>query len=279
MRHTWLLIVLLLGGALGAGAQSHWPLALRKSFEDGVKAQKAGKLDDAEKIFLGLLAGGGEASFVYHNLGIVYQQKGEHDLAIEQFRKALEIEPTFARSRALLGASLLATGKTEEALVELKKAEKALPKEPIVHLSLAKAYGRMGKLEEQVVELRRLRKLAPKEPEYAYLLGRAYTRLSAAYYAKIPQVSPECARFYQTAGENYFLQKQDIRAIQAFRNAVKADPKLPGVHLMLARVYQRQHKIAEARKEVEMELSIMPGSVMALRLQQQLAPGQVNSRP
>ncbi len=129
-------------------AQQDWPVTLRETFRQGVSAQKEGRLDEAERAFLKVLAMGGKASFVYNNLGIVYQQRGGHARAIEQFREALRIESGYAQPRALLGASLLATGRLDEALPQLEQAVNQLPREPLVRLTLAQMYVKQGKFED-----------------------------------------------------------------------------------------------------------------------------------
>ena len=270
MKRVAACCALLLLACAVAGGQQDWPPALQELFSKGVEAQKAGRLEEAERILLEVLKRDGKASFVHNNLGIVYQQRGDHARAIDQFREALRIEPGYPQPRALLGSSLLATGRVQEAVKELEQAVKLLPREPLVRLSLARAYERLGDLQAQVDQIRALRELAPKELEYAYLLGRSYARLSAACYEKIARLHPASARYHQVAGETYFMQGQPERAVTALERAVKADPRLPGLHLLLAQIYMQQGKRTEARQEVERELAVMPGSAMALALRNQL---------
>ena len=253
-----------------AVAQQDWPAGLQEAFRKAVEAQKAGRLEEAEKGFLGVLAQGGKAAFVYNNLGIVYRQRGEHAKAIGQFREALRLDADYAQPRALLGASLLAVGRVEEALAELRRAEKQLPDDPLVLLSLARALSRTGDPEGAVEKLRKLRRLNPREPEYAYLLGRAYLELSAHYFRRIRSADPDSARFHQVIGENYFLEGRYREAIPALERALKADPHLPGVHLTLARIYLKLGRPDDARRELDAELAVMPTSALAKALRRRL---------
>jgi tetratricopeptide (TPR) repeat protein len=78
------------------------PSQLQDVFRKGVAAEKAGRLDDAEKAFLRVLREGGRSAYVYNNLGIVYQERGDHARALAQFRKAIRLQPGYAAPRVLL---------------------------------------------------------------------------------------------------------------------------------------------------------------------------------
>jgi tetratricopeptide (TPR) repeat protein len=255
--------------------QSSLPASLEELFINGVKAQKSGQLGVAERAFLEVLRQGGKVAFVYNNLGILYQQRGDYPRALEQFRQAIRLQPDYAAPHTLMGASLLATGKTREAALELERAVKLQPREPLSRLQLARAYERAGNPAGVVDQFRALRELAPQDPEYAYQLGSAYAKLSAWCYRQIQKLDPGSARVYQTLAENYRIQGKADLAVRALERAAKVDPMLPGVHLTLAQVYLEQAKVSEARQAVEQELAIVPESVAALALKQKLQAAEV----
>jgi tetratricopeptide (TPR) repeat protein len=246
------------------------PPGLEEVFEEGVRAQKAGDLDTAEKAFLRVLGRGGKAAFVYNNLGIVYQQRRDHLRAITQFREAVRLDPRYEAPHVLMGASLLALGKGPEAARELETAVKLDPREPFARLELAKAYERSGDLEAAVSQFQLLRGIAPQDPEYAYQLGSAYLKLEAACYRKVLELDPHSARAYQLKGEVYRDQGRTEMAIRAFERALELNPSFPGVHLTLAQIYFEQGKLAAARAEIERELVIAPESAAALALRKRL---------
>ena len=240
-------------------------------FTSGVQAQKSGQLDAAEKAFLQVLRQGGKVAFVYNNLGIIYQQRGDHARAIPQFRQALRLQADYVPPRILLAASLLAVGKIPEATSEAEQAVKLEPREPLARLQLARCYERAGKPLEAVDQLEALREMAPSEPEYAYQLGKSYLNLGAWCFQQIKQLQPDSARLYQIYGENYYVQGAVELAISSYRRAAAVDPSLEGIHLALARIYQAQGKAAEALREIELELAIVPESVATLALKRVIA--------
>jgi len=246
------------------------PPALQQTFNDGVESLRNGQLDAAEKAFLQTLHEGGKAAFVYHNLGMVYELRGDHNRAIVQFREAVRRQPDYTAPRVLLGASLLALGRIQEAIRELDAALKLQPRDPLAHLYLAKAYQRLTVPIKAVEQYQFLVANSPQEPEYIYQSGKAYLELSAWCYHQIVRIEPRSARRYQSLAENYRKEGKLEVAARSYQKCLTVNPNLPEIHLGLARVYLALGKIAEARKEVELELTIVPESFDALALKNRL---------
>jgi len=246
------------------------PAAVQEPFAEGVQALKAGALDKAEAAFLRVLEQGGRLAYVHNNLGLVYQQKGQHEKASAQFREAVRLDPRYGAPRLALGASLLALDKVAEAKAQLETALKLLPREPLARLQLAQACERASDWAGAVEQYRALRELAPREPEYAYKLGKAYLALSEWSLRELRKVDPGSARLQQALGHNYRVQGRTDLALAAFARAAQADPALPEVHFALAQIYLDQKRWAEARQEIERELALVPESAGALALRQRL---------
>jgi len=275
MRHfrsSALLVVV--GVSLVRPSPAEPPAAQDALFEQGVQALKGGRLDEAEKAFRQVLEQGGHRAYVHNNLAIVYQQQGKHAEAVAECREAIRLDPTYAPPRVVLGGSLLALGRVAEATAELERALKLLPKERLAREQLARAYTRGGNPAAAIEQYRALRELAPDNPEYAYELGRAYLRLSEWAMQRLRAIDPGSARIYQALGHNYRVQGRADLAARAFERAAQADPKLPEIHLALAQLHLEQKNYAEARKEIELELAIVPESAGALALKQRLEAGE-----
>ncbi len=254
--------------------QPDLPEELRGVFEAGVAAEKAGRLDEAEKDFQQVLQRGGKAAFVYNNLGIVYQRRGDHIRAIEQFREAIRLQPEYVAPHALLGASLLAAGRVSEAVRELERAVRLDPRQTLVRVELAKAYERANNLGAMADQYRALHNLAPQDPEYAYQMGQAYLRLAQWCLEQMTRLDPESQRVHERLADAYRAQGRTDDAIRAFRRAAQADPKLPGIHLALAQIYLEQRKPEDARQEIEREVAIVPESLAAKAIQQRIVSGE-----
>ena len=246
------------------------PVELQPVFREGVQALRAGKMNRAETLFSEVLRSGGNTAFVHNNLGIVYQQQGEHRKAIAEFRQAIQLAPKYEAPHVLMGASLLALGRASEAVRVLVQATSLAPNEPLARLELGKAYIRSDEPLKAVRQLQTLRHIAPRNPEYAYQLGTAYLKLGEWCVSHIRKLNPKSARLYQIMAENYRAQNQLERAKALLEEAAQADPSLPGVHLEIATIDFQQGNSQSALAEVQKELAIVPDSAAALALKSRL---------
>ena len=115
---------------------------------------------------------------------------------------------------------------------ELKLAVRSMPHEPAAHLQLARAYESTDRWMLAVDELQKLMVLAPDNAEYAYQLGKALAKLSEWSLQELSRVNPNSARLQQALGQEYAIQGKYDRALAAYQQAAKADPKLPEIHGM-----------------------------------------------
>ncbi|MDQ3256038.1 MAG: tetratricopeptide repeat protein [Acidobacteriota bacterium] len=245
-------------------------VVLEKQIASGTAALKSGDLETAEKIFSELLRDGVRNPIIFHNLAVISQQRGEHQKATARFREAIALQPNYTPSRLLLGSSLLSMGKSSEAVVELKHAVRLLPKDARARLLLARAYEASDNLPAAVEEYQKLVKLAPSEAEYSYQLGRALIKLSEWSYQRIARIDSSSARLYQSLGQEYLTQERFERAIYAYQQAVRADPKLPEIHLALAVVWFELKRFDNALVELELELKLVPESKAALEMKKRI---------
>ena len=252
--------------ALSAPAYAQEPPGPEATFQHGVAALKEGRLADAEKDFRRVLEQGLAAPYVHNNLAIVYQQQGRHREAVTECREALRLDPAYSAPRAVMGGSLLALGRTTEAIAELEVAVKRLPRERLAREQLARAYERAGRPIAAIDQYRALRDAAPADPEPAYEVGRAYLRLSEWAMERLSLLDAGSARLHQLLGHNYRVQGRADLAVREFERAAAADPKLPEVHLALAQIHLASRNLEAARREVEQELAIVPESAGALAL-------------
>ena len=265
------------GDARGQGADL--PPALASRFAAGVAALQGGSLDDAEAAFRGVLRDGGERAFVHHNLGIVLQRRNQHAAAVAEFHRASALDPTFGPPRLLAGSSLIALGRPAEALPDLERAVRLMPREINAHLQLADACERTGRIACLTEAYRSVVALAPDDPEYAFRLGKAYLRLSQHAYERIRIVDPRAARLSQALGQELIAQGQPQRARAAFEAAAARDPRLADVHLALARLAADDGRWDDAAREVALELAVQPASREGLALRAQIEAARSAGRP
>jgi len=186
------------------------------------------------------------------------------------------LQPDYPAPHVLLGASLLATNKVPEAVKELEDAVKLDPKQMPARVELAMAYDRANNLAAMMDEYRALRDLAAEDPEYAYLAGQAYLRVAEWCLTQMKRLDPQSPRVFESQAEAYRAQGQSSLAIRAFQKAAEAGPILPGIHLAIAQIYFEQGKTEDARREIDLELAIVPESSAAKGIQKQINSATAN---
>ena len=80
-------------------------------------------------------------------------------------RKAIELKPDFAASHALLGKTLLQSGRAADAVGPLERAVELRADLTQAHLQLAQAYQKLGRADEASREFARVRELKEKEAQ------------------------------------------------------------------------------------------------------------------
>ena len=247
-------------------SQEKLPPSVETQMAAGVQALKSGDLDTAEKVFSDALRHGVKHPLVFHNLGVIAQQRGLHHQAIARFREAILLQPDFGPTRLLLGSSLLAVGKNSEAIHELRRAVSLMPEQPEAHLQLARAYEGAENWIGAAREFQKLVELNPQEPEYHYRLGKSWTKVSQQSYQQIGRLNPDAARLHQALGQEYVIQEKYDLALDAYQQAARSDPRLPEIHLAMAVILLELKKFDEALAQIELELKLVPESKTAAEI-------------
>ncbi|RPJ47917.1 MAG: tetratricopeptide repeat protein [Candidatus Latescibacterota bacterium] len=97
--------------------------------------------------FYRLSADAGEAQS-YYRLGIISQGRGETEAAMRYYRRSIELDPAYERSRLNLGELLAQTGRPEEAERQFRESIRLDPDYPKARLNLGTLLYRSGRIEE-----------------------------------------------------------------------------------------------------------------------------------
>jgi tetratricopeptide (TPR) repeat protein len=106
-------------------------------------------------------------------LGLAYYFARQYDRAIEQYKKALDLDPNFSRAYISLSSALALTGRYNEALAEVHKAiERSGDRSRVAYLG--RVYALMGEREralktiEEVKEISKSRLVSPHSLALVY---------------------------------------------------------------------------------------------------------------
>jgi tetratricopeptide (TPR) repeat protein len=157
----------------------------------------------------------------HRNLGkAFYENPTTQQLAVDEFKQALDLAPNSARERVNYGLSLIRAAKTAEGIAELQRAQAEDPGLPHSWFNLGIAYKKDADYGKAITEFEEMVKLVPDEPISHYNLGYLYKVTD-----KLAQSLPE------------------------FERAAALDPNLAGPHFQLFNAYKDAGREADAARE------------------------------
>lgn len=132
-------------------------------FRAGYAAQMRGDLDEAIELYRKSLACVPTAE-AHTFLGWTLSFKGDYAAAIQECRRAIEVDPQFGNPYNDIGSYLIALGRPQEAIAWLRKAVRAPRYEPrhYPHVNLARVHVKLGQLDAAIAELRAALAIAPQ---------------------------------------------------------------------------------------------------------------------
>jgi serine/threonine-protein kinase len=165
---------------------------------------------------------------VHFALGSVYQATGKTAEAIVELKKGLELSPNSEVGYVRLGRVYLENGQKDEAIAAYKKAIDVDPYYPGTYIELGRAYFSMGQNDRAVEELKRVTELEPDNVTGWNNLATAYAEMgkydeSSAAYQRSIDLSPSWMA-YSNLGYVYMAEKQYPQAIQALQKSVELGP-------------------------------------------------------
>jgi tetratricopeptide (TPR) repeat protein len=114
----------------------------------------------------------------YLRKGIAAQQQNDLNEAIDNYRKALVINPKLAEARANLGAALSAAGQFDAAIAEDTRALESAPDKTSVRMNLGLAYYKKGDMENAHAAFAAVHAARPQDVAAAILLGYTLIKLN-----------------------------------------------------------------------------------------------------
>ena len=197
---------------------------------------------------------------VYYSLGNMQYLTGRSEDAAGSLRRSLTLQPDSDETHRLLGEVLAERGDIDGGLAELQEAIRIRPGYWRGYMALGLAYYRAGRYREALEPYRRATELQPNEPSPFANLGTVYHRLgditqAIGNYEHAVRLGPSASAYANLALAYYRANRLDD-ALQAYGQALIADPKSVLNHRNLGDVYTRLRQTAKARGEYGQAIAI-----------------------
>jgi len=166
-----------------ANAVSLWSQAARvrpefwvTHYNSGLALYDAKRYEESRDALMKAAALAPDEPTIFHALGRTYTAMGERSLGIQNFKRAIEIDPEMFESINNLGSISFDLGDYSSAERYFKSALALRPQATDFHYNLGLCYSRQGRIAEAIPELERARQSAPNDVGVLYELGLVYER-------------------------------------------------------------------------------------------------------
>lgn len=241
----------------------------------------------------------------YYVLGLSHYYRNEIEQAMNQFQKALDVNPSLTRARVHYAMALLSKKRVDDSIKELKKVLAQDNDDAFAHNVLGSAYLAKGNHEEGMAELNRALALDPSLADVHVKKGllamqhgkgqEAESELEAAVRIKpeaqdarrmlvlyhinnnqpakaievlkkgIQSGNSDAISYYLMA-ESYLRQNNRNDAAIYYQKTKEMDPKFELAYLRLAAIYFEQDQQERSAQELRSLVEHDPGNVQALRM-------------
>jgi tetratricopeptide (TPR) repeat protein len=246
---------LVLAAAAAAGAVMYTAYASDREYgrliAAGDEALASNQSFQALEAYSGAVALRPDSMLAHLKRGMTYRTRGEHDLALKDLRRAVELDPTATRPAEVLADTLFSLERYDQAAGRYETYLTLDDRSAQVWYKLGLARYRVGRVSAASEALERTLALDARMPEAHLLLGlclRDRGRLTAARASleTAARLSPALTAPREALASLYLSNGDSARAIDQFEALAAIDPAEPSrlVALGLAHARARRYDAA-----------------------------------
>jgi tetratricopeptide (TPR) repeat protein len=260
-RHFWLLAIPFIF-SLAMFPQT--PETLQSLFRDGAAAMKAGNGGAAETAFRKATQVDPTFAPAHLDLGLAQLKEGKLLEAIDSIRKSLELDPTSPAAHLFLGIADYQSSHADDALTDLHLALQEDPKnvEALTWLGIVELNSPHPEL--AVDPLDRAAELAPADENVLDYRVQAHMAAARQSYTALFKLDPTSWRLHRL---NAAIDAQALdhpHAVEEYQQAIKLAPKEPELYEGLGWEYRQLGHADLAAKAFAEQLRLTPGNPIAM---------------
>ena len=221
--------------------------ALKPLFDEAVVHHRAGRLDEATRLYRQILAIDPQHAETHHLLGLIAYRTGELDPAVDLLSQATRENPSQPTYWFNLGVVLHKQGKATEALAAYERALSIHPQYPEAHCNVGNVLMELGRLEDAAAAYRRALRIRPDYVEAHNNLGvvlKEQGKLdeARAAYGQALRLAPNHLEAHCNLGSVSMDQGNLDQAIACFQRALQMKPDYVKAmyHLAFALIWQQR---------------------------------------
>ena len=220
------------------------------------------------KLFTHTLAVTAPNPLIHNNLGVTFMRQRKDPEALDQFRKALKIRPSYADAHSNLGSLLAHQGKDQEAMAHFVQTLQMKPENAEAHHALGVILTKQGKRAEAVVHLSEAVRINPHYEEALYNLGTGLLQLGRVqeaiyYFNQALRINPNNAKTHHNLGLALASQGKTQEAISHYEQSLRTNPESADAHFSLASLLKQQGRDKDALFHFKEALRMNPSDGQA----------------
>jgi serine/threonine protein kinase/tetratricopeptide (TPR) repeat protein len=195
------------------------------------------------------------------SLGIVYHGTGKIQSAVEEFERAIELQPLNDNAYRWLGRCYMQLDETDKAKECFKKAVGIRPGYWDNHNWLGTYYYTCGRYQKAAEQYRRVITIQPDNYQGYNNLGGMYYLLgrfedAATMHKRAMEIQP-AAIAYANLGTDYFYLGRYEEAIEAYNSAIELDPSSDLLYRNLGDAYLHIGRERDAEAQFEHAIALL----------------------
>lgn len=171
------------------------------------------------------------------DLGVLLFFQNSYPEAITELRTALRLQPSLWRIEALLGIAEKRTGDLAAAEIDLENSFSNLDDIKIqkqAGLELLEIASATGNLPQATAVAAKLEKIDPQDPQILFASYQVSIQMVNQALISMAIAAPNSAQLHMMMADQFVLRGDSDSAIAQYREAIRLNPRLPGVHFELA---------------------------------------------
>ena len=201
-----------------------------ENFALALQNHKKNNLQIAKKLYKETLKSSPYYEGVHSNLGILYNQLGEHQKAMNCYEKAIKIQPNNSAAYNNLGNTLKELGEYQKAISSYEKAIQINTNYVDAYYNLGIILSELGEYQKAMSSYEKAIQINPNYANAYYNLGNTLKELgeyqkAMSSYEKVIQINPNHIDAHNNLGNILNELGENQKALNSYEKAIKIEPE------------------------------------------------------
>ena len=238
-------------------------LTIDENFALALQNHKKNNLQIAKKLYKETLKSSPYYEGVHSNLGILYNQLGEHQKAMNCYEKAIKIQPNNSAAYNNLGNTLKELGEYQKAISSYEKAIQINTNYVDAYYNLGIILSELGEYQKAMSSYEKAIQINPNYANAYYNLGNTLKELgeyqkAMSSYEKVIQINPNHIDAHNNLGIIFNELGENQKAMSCYEKAIQINHNYIDAHNNLGIIFKELGEYQKAMSSYEKVIQINP---------------------